>query len=121
MFTITWSFKGFVGNQMSFFSREEANECWTLLKQSGATNMKAESDQPKEPVFDTVSIVFYGGVKEYTYLTRKPIERGALVVVETSDGREVVQVTRGRKQTKTELEALLPLEKYKYIVGEVIA
>lgn len=121
MYIISWTYKGFAENQMSFFSREEANEAWTLLKQSGATELHAKKDQPTEPVFDTVSVVFYGGVKEYTYLTRKPIERGALVVVETSDGREVVQVTRGRKQTKTELEALLPFEKYKYIVGEVIA
>lgn len=121
MFTIIWDFENYSGNRVSFFSREEANECWTLLKQSGATNMKAESDKPKEPVFDTVSVIFCGGIKEYTYLARKPIERGTLVVVETSDGRKVVQVTCGRKQTKAELEAFLPFEKYKYIVGEVVA
>lgn len=121
MFTITWDFKGFSGNRLSFEDREEANAVWQLLKESGATNMRAESDPPKQMKKHVVRCVFPGGSKPYTYLCKEKVEVGANVVVWTSDGRQIVKVIDSGMMSDQELAKICPLSRFRYIEGKVVS
>ena len=118
MYTIYWDYKTFKGNKVSFESREEANEVWKLLQESGATNMHPEKPVEKKNI---VKVVFPSGSKRYTYLTKEKVEVGALVVVWTSEGRQVVKVVDSGTMSISELEKICPISRFKYIEGKVVA
>lgn len=80
---------------------------------------KAEKPQPAKKRY--VKIRFNGGAKLYTYLCKEKVNIGDLVVVWTSDGRELVTVAEFGEATDVELEAICPLSKFKYISGRVVA
>ena len=80
---------------------------------------KTEKPQPEKKRY--VKIRFNGGAKLYTYLCKEKVNIGDLVVVWTSDGRELVTVAEFGEATDAELEAICPLSKFKYISGRVVA
>lgn len=80
---------------------------------------KAEKPQTEKKRY--VKVRFNGGAKLYTYLCKEKVNVGDLVVVWTSDGRELVTVVEFGEATDAELEAICPLSKFKYISGRVIA
>ena len=118
MYKIIWSFND-TQNEISFDNPKEANEAWRLLKYTpGVSGMKAVMPEKKHNV---VRVVFPGGVKEYTYLTHKPVPKGGLVVVEGLDGDKVVKVVSSDEMTDSELAKICPLAKFKYVIGVVVA
>lgn len=80
---------------------------------------KTEKTQTEKKRY--VKVRFNGGAKLYTYLCKEKVNVGNLVVVWTSDGRELVTVVECGEATDAELEAICPLSKFKYIRGRVVA
>lgn len=118
MYKIIWSFND-TQNEISFDDPKEANEAWQLLKHTpGVSGMKAVMPEKK---LNVVRVVFPGGVKEYTYLTTKHVKPGEYVVVEALDGKEVVKVVSSDEMTETQLAAICPLNKFKHVLGVVVA
>ena len=118
MYKIIWVFNG-TQNEIGFDDPKEANEAWQTLKQTpGVSGMKAVMPEKKHNV---VRVVFPGGIKEYTYLTHKPVPEGNYVVVEGFDGDEVVKVISSAEMTDSELAKICPLTKFKYVIGVVVA
>jgi len=119
MCTIIWDYKGFKDNKISFEDRNDANEIWKQLKEAGATNLRAE--KPEIAKKFVVQVVFARSGKKYTYLAKEKVEVGSLVVVWTTDGRQVVQVVDSGMMSDAELAMICPLEKFRYIEGKVVA
>ena len=117
MYTIKWIFSG-IANTAKFDTATEANNFWKMLKKiPGVENMEAIAPEKK---FNVVRVTFNGGVKEYTYLTNKPVNSGSFVVVEGNDGKEVVKVASSGEMTESQLVKICPLNKFKYITGLVV-
>lgn len=118
MYKIIWLFCG-TQNEMSFDDPKEANQVWKMLKHiPGVENMKAVIPEKKHNV---VRVVFPGGTREYTYLTNNPVKVGNYVVVEGLDRKEIVKVVYSGEMTDPELSAICPLDRFKYILGVVVA
>lgn len=126
MFIIYWDYLNrnnicFQNNKMEFSTREAANDFWKTLKDmDGITNIRTETDQPKKK-YIALQCVFSGGSRQYTYLSKSKVDVGSFVVVYTNDGRELVRVVSCAEKTEAELTETLPMSKYKYIQGKVVA
>lgn len=116
MYTITASFE----------DKTIANETWKILKKiPGVAEITTHTDEPKPTVtikkYPVVRVRFTPGGKIYTYLTKIPCKPGDMVIVHTTDGREIVDVVEYGEMTKEELARICPLERFQYIRGKVVA
>lgn len=84
-------------------------------------------DYTVEESYLVALVRFQNSDKIYTYFTDKVYPDGSLIVVESTEWRagqeqfcyKVVSVVRCIMRTKSDLEAVCPLEKYKWIYGGV--
>lgn len=125
MYHLTWKFQTYI-SKMSFDDKDLANEMWQILRKTpGVTDLKPYKDEPKPATtikkYPVVRIRFTPGGKTYTYLTKIPCKPGDMVIVHTTDGREIVDVVEYGEMTKEELAKICPLERFQYIRGKVIA
>lgn len=122
MFTIQYSYKNFVGNKVSFHTREEANECWVALKaMPGVSAMQALTDEKPAPKrYNVCRVQFVPNGKPYTYLSKDRVNIGSTVVVWTSEGRQLVEVVDSGEMSEPELLKICPKDRFKYIAGVVI-
>lgn len=102
-----------------FHNKEKANKYWADLKATnGVANIRTEVVE--ETVYNTVDVSF-GGSMVYTYLTNIEMKAGEKVVVQTAHGLEILKVLSAGPKTETELKQKLPLDRYKYIIGKLVA
>jgi len=118
----------------SFKDRNEANSRWVELKKNPLiANMRHSVTEEPEQTYIAVQVVFKEGGRKYTYLYNEPVEIGQLVVIKKPyDPRDPVKYIAYEDKyivlpcvgcsrvTKSQLEAILPFNKYKYITGKVV-
>ena len=105
----------------SFENKDKANNRWVELKNNPMiVNMRHSISEEPEQTYIAVQVLFSNYGKRYTYLAKEPIEVGQLVVVRTADGLQVVTCVSCNRVTKSQLEVVLPFNKYKYITGKVV-
>ena len=122
-YVIIWDYvdkdKRLYTQEISFDNREEANNAWKEMKQNGCfINMRHETRGAKKKYF-AVRVQFCQGGKYYTYLSKIDVKIGDAVVVRSDDGLIVLAVQWAGELTKTQLEQICPLSKFKYIYGKV--
>ena len=104
----------------SFKDRNEANSRWVELKKNPLIANMRHSTTEEPELYIAVQVLFSNYGKKYTYLAKEPVEVGQFVVVRTADGLQIVTCVHCDKVTKSQLEVILPFEKYKWIVGKVV-
>ena len=105
----------------SFADRNDANKRWLALKQDRfVLNMRHTTTEEPEQTYIAVQVIFNNYGKKYTYLSKEPVEVGQYVVVRTSDGLQIVTCVGCNRVTRSQLEVVLPFNKYKYITGKVV-
>ena len=111
---------------VSFEDKALANKTWQLLRKTpGVVNITTQKDETKPATtvkkYPVVRVRFTPGGKTYTYLTKIVCKPGDMVIVHTTDGREIVDVVEYGEMTKEELAKICPLERFQYIRGKVVA
>ena len=104
----------------TFEDKDKANKRWLELKQDPTiANMRpSTTEQPEQYI--AVQVVFSPKGKKYTYLAKDTVEIGQYVVVRTEEGLQVVTCVGCNKVTKSQLNAIYPINKIKNIIGKVV-
>lgn len=96
----------------------EANEAWKAIRAiHGVANIRTKKIIE---TYHTVSVQFKPNGKLFTYLTKTKLNVGDIVVVRGYNGIELLKVIESKEQSREELEAVLPMNEYKYVIGKVI-
>lgn len=97
----------------------EANEAWKTIRAiHGVANIRTRKE---EETFHTISVQFKPNGKLFTYLTKTRLNVGDVVAVRGYNGIELLKVAESKEQTREELEAVLPMNEYKYVIGKIIS
>ena len=108
--------------ELSFDDKKEANDAWTIFNSSkDIVSVRTETRCPPKPKKKVVRVVFPGGSRPYTYLTKELVPVGSHVVVWTTDGRQVVTVIDSGEMSDAELAQICDLKRFRYIEGMVVA
>lgn len=100
-----------------FDNPNEANEAWKAIRAiHGVANIRTK----KIETYHTVSVQFKPNGKLFTYLTKTRLNVGDVVAVRGYNGIELLNVVESKEQSREELEAVLPMNEYKYVIGKVV-
>lgn len=96
----------------------EANEAWKAIRAiHGVANIRTKKIIE---TYHTVSVRFKPNGKLFTYLTKTRLNVGDVVAVRGYNGIELLNVVESKEQSREELEAVLPMSEYKYVIGKVV-
>lgn len=102
-----------------FDNPNEANEAWKAIRAiHGVANIRTKKIIE---TYHTVSVQFKPNGKLFTYLTKSKVDVGDIVAVRGYNGIELLKVVESKEQTREELEAVLPMNEYKYVIGKIIS
>ena len=101
-----------------FDNPNEANEAWKAIRAiHGVANIRTKKIIE---TYRTVSVQFKSNGKLFTYLTKNKVNVGDIVAVRGYNGIELLKVIESKEQSREELEAVLPMNEYKYVIGKVV-